>query len=167
MKEKAKLLWINDKQVFKSVRRKAEEQEGKDKMLEENIRLKTSGEKWTVTISNCGRIRGFLEQRNLVFSLNVCLLIWCSSLLSHLPLILNTQSQESRVKRWGCNTWDTSWANWEKICKWNWFSWNRTSETQTSVSSNHFLLLPPGKNRNLGRLFQFLLNTERDVEVRM
>lgn len=97
MKEKAKHLWINDKQVFESVRRKAEEQEEKDKMLEDNVRLKTSGEKWTVIISNCGRIKGFLGQRNLVFSLNICLLIWGSSLLSYLPLILNTHpSQESK-----------------------------------------------------------------------
>lgn len=37
------------------------------------------------------------RKRNLVFSLNICLLIWCSSLLSHLPLILNTHlSQESK-----------------------------------------------------------------------
>ena len=61
VKEKAKLLWVNDKQVFKSVRRKAEQEE-KDKVLEDHGRLKTSGEKRTVAVSNCGRIKGFLEK---------------------------------------------------------------------------------------------------------
>lgn len=54
---------------------KNERSEEEHKTLEGSARLETSGEKWTVTISGCGQIKGFLEQRSLVFGLNIFLLM--------------------------------------------------------------------------------------------
>lgn len=43
-------------------KRQKKSREEKDKMLEDNVQAeKTSGEKWTVTISNCGRIKAFWD----------------------------------------------------------------------------------------------------------
>lgn len=152
---------------------KNEKWEEEHKTLEGSARLETSGEKWTVTISGCGQMKGFLEQRSLVFGLNIFFLMWHNPLLSHPTLIISKTYEAHTYLKVVCLGEEAGLNDSECVVSGT-HTWSQVeliqpeqdSTSTVSMYSNHFLLLPPGKSKNPGRLLQFLWNTERDARVR-